>query len=109
MREAPSSIGNVILPENSQGHMADNPDIFDMWSTGDGIAPAEWPYLMLCKDQTNGRLTWHMLCNEQNIPRLITMEMKALIDDHISNERDRDLVGIELLCRRGNQHMFLAK
>jgi len=108
MRQAPSFLENDVLPENSQGYATDNPQILEMWSSGDGIEPSEWPYLMLCRDQDNNSLTWHMLCNEHNIPGLLERGLKALVDYHISDERNRNLIGIELMCRHGNKHMVLS-
>lgn len=108
MRQTPSAPEHDFLPENSQGKSADNPETLDIWQTGGGVlAISEWPYLMLCRDQDNDSLTWHMLCNDYNIPRIISTEMKTLVDNHMSAERTRNLVGIELLCRHGNIHMVL--
>lgn len=107
MNEIPSTSGLEILPENSQGELADNPYVLAMWQTGGGILEvSEWPYLMLCRDR-NGDFTWHMLCNDHNIPRLIAEGHKSTIDWYISYDRERNLQGIELLCRKGFQHTFL--
>lgn len=105
MKQAPSLDDEIVLPENSKGKLADNPDILETWFTGDVIDPDSWPYLMLCRDQNNGAFTWHMLCDEYNIVDFIERGMKALVDNFMSSERKRKLIGIELLCR-DDRHLF---
>lgn len=104
-------IKELILPSNSQGKTTDNPDILKMWWEGKDINPKEWPYIMLCKTKDKkgqkNHPTWHILCNDYNIPNLIRTGMKELIDAHISRDRQKDLKGIELLCRRNIEHVFL--
>lgn len=96
-----------VLPEESEGIDADNPDVFVEWLNPTCLNPPDWPYVMLCRDLDNDSLTWHMLCDEYNIPRIIQSGLKSQIDAFMKGERKRNLRGVELVCRYNNKHIFV--
>lgn len=99
----------IGLPEESKGSDADNPGLFEEWENPTVLAASEWPYIVLCEDLDSGSFTWHMLCNEQNIPRAFQIGFKSMVDAHISGERKRNLTSKELVCRRDGKHIFITE
>jgi len=95
------------IPLESKVKLATNQRILNLFLDEKTIALSTWPYLMLFKDKHDHSYTLHLLCNDHNIPRLLSDGMKDAIDYHISCERKRDLVSVELICRNNYQHQFL--
>ena len=98
-----------ILPPESKGQLADNPHILNRWIEEETTGKIKWAYLMLCRDRINETLTWRMLCNEFNVPMWIKLGLKPVVDYVINTDPDRELEGIELLCRSNYMHMFLTQ
>lgn len=99
-----------MLPDESLGRLADNPKIFRFGLNARQTDTHSWPYLLLMQDKGDGSYTWHMachdlylyLCGEGNLNR---------INQIFSEKRDRDLEGLEIICRDSNgktgKHYFL--
>lgn len=99
-----------IFPSESEGPLADNPEIFERWLKRETTGETKWPHIMLFRDKVSGTLTWRMLC-DQFKPICLKLGLKPVIDYLMNTDQGKELVGIELLSRKRERlkHTFLPQ
>ncbi len=94
------------LPEKSKGRLADNPKRFYNFFNSKVLDPDAWPYIVLCKDQENRSLTWHMFCDRVFFHSLVSGVGREIYEFDASVIRKRSLKFVEVHTREG-EHYFL--
>lgn len=89
-----------ILPEESRGREAINPEWFQWYLNPHGSNASSWPYAILC-EETSGKLSWHIGCSDYVYDYWV-VEEGFYLDDRISRRRDKKLRILEMLSRSIN-------
>jgi len=100
-----------MLPANSLGRLANNPEWFKWFLNPWPYDPMEWPYVMLCKDTQSSSMTWHVVCSDWDYIAFLRSGPKGFVDDRISKKRGKPLESLEIIQRIRSdkyQHWFIG-
>ncbi|PIN77004.1 hypothetical protein COV15_03440 [Candidatus Woesearchaeota archaeon CG10_big_fil_rev_8_21_14_0_10_34_12] len=89
-----------LLPKDSRGPYADNPERFRHWFDGDGINIWQWPQIILAQDlEGRDSFTWHWVCDDYDYMVWLGKDGPSFINERISRRRKRNLKSIEIISR----------
>jgi hypothetical protein len=83
------------LPPESQGRLADNPELFYRREL---LTRRYWPFLLLCEDESQG-LTWHLLCSDYELENFTDRSQRPIYERMISSIRSQELKIVELIYK----------
>ncbi|MFH1408632.1 MAG: hypothetical protein ABIH34_01885 [Nanoarchaeota archaeon] len=101
-----------VLPPDSKGRLADNPQAALEWFSGE-LPPRAWPTLILAQDKEAKTHTWHKVCADWPYMDFFYQGRKSFIDERISGLHGRNLTSLEAFCveltdKRRFKHYFLS-
>ena len=99
-----------VLPEESQGRVADNSHTFRVWADEKNPNRHKLPFIGLFRDQMKGTLTWHAFDCEDSALDAIDNKPEDL-NELASRTRFRALQAVEIFRRRdiGVEHFMVDK